>query len=416
MSPEAALAAFFDAARPPSLGLAVSGGGDSMALLHLAAGWAEGAGVRLEVATVDHRLRPEAAAEAAMVARATAALGLRHETLVWQEAPGRGNLQDAARRARYRLLAGWARGRGLQAVALGHTLDDQAETFLMRLGRGSGVDGLSAMRADWQADGMRWLRPLLWLRRADLRAWLKARAIAWAEDPSNEDSRYARVRARRALAELAPLGIGAEGLAATAGRLAGAREALARSAHEAARAYCRIEAGEVVFAPAALDLPEETLARLVAHALCWVSSSEYRPRHAALLRVLAGLGAGRRAVLHGCLLSPGRGGGAERGAGFRIGREYQAVRGETARPGALWDRRWRLTGPDPEARIGALGDALDECPGWRETGLSRDCLSASPAAFRADRLIAAPLAGLANGWSAAFAPARGDFHDTLLFH
>ncbi len=416
MSPEAALAGFLGAARPQSLGLAVSGGGDSMALMHLAAGWAEGAGVRLEVATVDHRLRPEAAAEAAMVARAAAALGLRHETLVWREAPGRGNLQDAARRARYRLLGGWAEARGLAAVALGHTLDDQAETFLMRLARGSGVDGLAAMRADWQADGMRWLRPLLGLRRAALRAWLEARAISWAEDPSNDDSRYARVRARAALAELAPLGISAEGLAATAGRLSRARAALARAAHDAARAYCRIEAGEVVCAPAALDLPEETLTRLVAHALCWVSSSEYRPRHAALMRALADLHAGRRAVLHGCLLSPGRGGGANGGAGFRIGREFQAVRGETARPGALWDRRWRLTGPDEQAEIAALGDALAECPDWRETGLSRDCLRASPAAFRAGRLIAAPLAGLANGWSAEFHPARGDFHDTLLFH
>ncbi len=409
MSPEAALSKALGNTGLRRLGLAVSGGGDSMALLYLAHDWAAQNRVALEVASVDHRLRPEAAGEAAMVARAADALGLRHEVLTWQEAPGSGNLQDAARRARYSLLAGWARARGLDAVALGHTLDDQAETFLMRLGRGSGVDGLAAMHADWRAGGMRWLRPLLGVRRAALRDWLRARELPWAEDPSNEDGSYQRVRAREVLPALAPLGITPERLAATATRLGRARSALSQAAQDAARAHCRTEAGDVLFARAAFDLPEEILGRLTAHALCWVASNPYRPRHKALARALEGLRAGTRATLHGCLLTPGAG-------GFRIAREYQAVKGVEARPGALWDARWRLQGPGQNITVRALGEALAEAPGWRQTGLPRTSLLASPAAFSGATLVAAPLAGLANGWSAEFNPSAGDFLDTLLFH
>ncbi|HHB81455.1 MAG TPA: tRNA(Ile)-lysidine synthetase, partial [Aliiroseovarius sp.] len=274
---------------------------------------------------------------------------------------------------------------------------------------GSGVDGLAAMRGDWQADGQRWLRPLMQVSRQSLRDWLGAHGIEWVDDPGNDDTRYARVRARAALASLAPLGITAEGLSATATRLSRARATLSQAAYEAARAHCRTQLGDVVFAPAALDLPEETLTRLTAHALCWVASAAYRPRYDALVHALAQVRAGQGASLHGCVLTPGRG-------GFRISREYQADTGMTTTPSALWDQRWRLAGPVADATIAALGEALVECPDWRDTGLARTSLRASPAVFRAGRLIAAPLAGCANGWSAEFDPKRGDFHDTLLFH
>ena len=409
MTPEQALAERFSAPRPDRIGLAVSGGGDSMALMVLAHNWAAQNATTLEVATVDHRLRPEAAGEARTVAREAAALGLAHTTLVWQEAPGTGNLQDAARRARYGLLGEWARARGLDAVALGHTLDDQAETFLMRLARGSGVDGLAAMRADWQADGIRWLRPLLPVRRQALRNWLTMRAISWVDDPSNDDLVYTRVRARRALKALAPLEIDAESLVATAKRLHRAREALAEATFQAACAHCRTQSGDVLFDAEVLALPEEILTRLCAHALGWVSSNPYRPRYAALTRALADVQAKKRTSLHGCLISPEQ-------DGFRISREYQAVKDFQAKPKALWDQRWRLHGPGQGVTIRALGEALESCPDWRETGLARASLQASPAAFIGPRLHAAPLAGMANGWSAEFDPTAGDFTDTLLFH
>jgi len=413
LTPEAAFARALEAASRAAplgaLGLAVSGGGDSMALLHLAAGWAGPRGLRLEVATVNHRLRPEAAGEARLVGDTARALGLTHTVLEWRGAPGQGNLQDAARQARQRLLADWAGGLGLDAVALGHTADDQAETFLMRLARGSGVDGLSPMRADWQAQGTRWLRPLLGLSRAGLRDWLGARGLAWVEDPSNDDARFARVRARRALAALAPLGLDVAGLNATATRMGRAREVLRRAAHDAAGKFCRTQSGDVLIAAGARELPPDTFTRLVAGALVWVASAPYRPRYAALVGALDEVAQGQTRSLAGCLLIPEAG-------GIRICREYQSVKACQAAPGQLWDKRWRLIGPEPGATIAPLGRAIEACPEWRQAGRPRAALMADPAVFVDDALAAAPLAGLSRGWSAEFHPSCGEFSDMLLSH
>ena len=214
---------------PTRIALAVSGGGDSMAMLALAHGWARVMGVGLAVVTVDHGLRDGSAAEAAMVARECAALGHAHATLRWHW-DGTGNLQDAARDARLRLIDGW-RG-DIAHVLFAHTRDDQAETVLLRLARGSGVDGLSAMsdrrrvtpatpaRGFWQ------IRPLLEEARADLRHHADTLRLPYVDDPSNDDPRFQRVRARQALAVLADLGVTPEALSDTARRLTRARDAL----------------------------------------------------------------------------------------------------------------------------------------------------------------------------------------------
>lgn len=178
--------------------MAVSGGPDSLALLLLAQAALPG---RVEAATVDHGLRPESAEEAAMVARTCAALGVPHATLA--VAVGAGNLQAQAREARYAALAEWMAQRGLTALATAHHADDQAETLLMRLNRGSGVAGLAGVRARGQIPGaaLSLLRPLLGWRRAELAAVVAAAGLTAAADPSNADPRFDRVRIRRALAE-----------------------------------------------------------------------------------------------------------------------------------------------------------------------------------------------------------------------
>lgn len=179
------------------LGLAVSGGPDSLALLLLASAARPGL---VEAATVDHGLRPESAGEAAMVADVCARIGVVHATLPVAVADG--NLQAEARAARYAALAGWMEQRGLAALATAHHADDQAETLLMRLNRASGVAGLAGVRARGPVPGTRLplVRPLLEWRRAELTRVVADAGLSAVEDPSNEADRFDRVRLRKALA------------------------------------------------------------------------------------------------------------------------------------------------------------------------------------------------------------------------
>lgn len=180
------------------LGLAVSGGPDSLALLLLAQAALPG---QVEAATVDHGLRSGSADEAAMVARTCADLGVPHATLA--VTLDTGNIQSRAREARYSALRDWAAARGLGALATAHHADDQAETLLMRLNRGSGVAGLAGVRARGKVSGsdLPLLRPLLDWRRGELAKVVAAASLQAAADPSNLDERFDRVRIRSALAQ-----------------------------------------------------------------------------------------------------------------------------------------------------------------------------------------------------------------------
>jgi tRNA(Ile)-lysidine synthase len=411
---------------PARMGVSVSGGSDSTALMHLAARWAGPRGVALHVVTINHGLRPEAAAEAVQVAAQAARLALPHCILTWDGWSGQGNLQDAARRARRGLLEHW-RG-GIRDILLGHTMDDQAETFWLNLSRGSGVAGLAAMAERTGLRGVNpiaptsfagarpegppggpaalW-RPLLGERRAELRRWLQAQGIAWCEDPSNANPRFDRVRVRQALEQSMLPGVTVEGLAATAARMQRARAALALRAAEVADRSARVEHGDVVFGRAALaQIDEEIRATLLAHALRWVASSDYRPRAAALDRTIAAVLEGRVATLHGCLMRPGR-------AEIRVTREARAVAGMRIpfNGDCLWDRRWRIRGPVPDgAEVRPLSDAHPADPAH---GLPRTSLAARPALWIGDTLLAVP--GLdAAGWQAELQPPWGGFRDSLL--
>jgi tRNA(Ile)-lysidine synthase len=203
------------------IGLAVSGGPDSIAMLLLAHAAIPG---RFEVATVNHGLRPEAAEECALVVAACDARGIPCEVLT--VVVGEGNVQEQARLARYAALAKWAAARGLAAIATAHHADDQAETLLMRLNRGSGVAGLAGIRGSGvtPGGGMRVIRPLLSFRRQELGQVVQAAGVATADDPSNADDRFDRVRIRKALADCDWLDPAA--LAQSARNLADAYEAL----------------------------------------------------------------------------------------------------------------------------------------------------------------------------------------------
>lgn len=203
------------------MGLAVSGGPDSLALLLLAHAALPG---QVAAATVDHGLRAESAAEAEMVGRICAALGVPHAVLCVNVDPG--NLQAAARAARYAALAQWLELGALSAIATAHHADDQAETLLARLNRGSGVAGLAGVRARGMVPETRLplLRPLLGWRRAELAKVVAAAGIEPAQDPSNHNPRFDRVRLRQALAGADWIEVPA--LAASAAHLADADAAL----------------------------------------------------------------------------------------------------------------------------------------------------------------------------------------------
>jgi tRNA(Ile)-lysidine synthase len=409
---DAAFAAL-DALRPEGpLGVAVSGGGDSLALMLLAAEWGAARRVSIAVASVDHGLRPEAAAEAAAAVARAAALGLPATVLRWRGWDGRGNLQAAAREARTALLADWAAREGLAAVALGHTLDDQAETVLLRLARGSGVDGLSAMAPGTRRAGTLWLRPLLGLRREALRDWLAARGEMWVDDPSNDDPAFARVAARRALAALAPLGIEPAGLAATAARLRRARAALEAQTDSLWAAAARWGAAGALRldAPSLRAAPDEIALRLLARGMSAVSGEPLRPRLAALESLLAAaregsLGRGR--TLHGCVAWTAAGAVA-------LAREPAAAVTTLPAPlAALWDGRWRVAavGPGEVRALGPAGEAALAAArraGWRPPArwarAPRPARLTTPALWLGDRLACAPAAGFGAGLDARLAP------------
>lgn len=409
-APGHVLAGYFQNRPVPALGLAVSGGGDSIALLRLAVDWAGGK-VPLAAVTVDHGLRPEAAEEARFVAQVCAGLAVPHEVLCWRGWDGRGNLQDQARRARYGLIADWAQARGLTDVALAHTQDDQAETFVMRLARASGVDGLAAM-ADRQVHWVRFHRPLIGCTRDALRTVLADLGQGWVEDPSNSDPNYDRIRVRQAMPGLAELGMSVEALSHVAQNMAQAREALNWACHRFALDHLTMQGPDVrIDARAFADLPDELQRRLLAHVLTWLSGAGYGPRRDPLQQMLDAARAGRRMVLHGCVLT-------HRQKGLHLHREYAAVAHTQAIPGTLWDHRWILSGPDqPELTVHALGQTgLDQLPDWRALGRPAAAVMADPAVWQGDRLIAAPLSGFANGWYAEPPKGRLDCHSALLSH
>ncbi len=282
-----------------TIALAVSGGPDSLALLLLAHAACP---TRIAAATVDHGLRAEAEEEAAMVARLCARLGVDHATLpvtVTQDGQG---LQAAARAARYAALGAWCHGRGASALATAHHLDDQAETLLMRLARGAGLAGLSAMRRARpmaEAPGVTLIRPLLGWRKADLERVAIAARLEPAHDPSNHDSRYDRTRARALLAGGWPA---PERLAAVAARLGEAEDALAWSSRAIAAARLVVTDGIAQADPA--GLPREHRRRLLLAGIAALAPGP-APRGEAIDRLLDALDRGAIATLAGLRCDPG---------------------------------------------------------------------------------------------------------------
>ncbi len=396
--------------------LAVSGGSDSVALLHLFARWRDAVGGTVPpavVITVDHGLRPRAAAEAEDVARLARSRGLPHATLAWEGDKPVADLQAAARAARYRLLADFACDNGLDAVVTAHTRDDQAETLMMRLAHGSGLAGLAAMRpARPLGDGVTLVRPLLAVGREMLRATLRAAGIAWSEDPSNADTRFARPRLRALAGPLAEAGLTPSALATVARRLARADAAIEAAVDALEDATLARHPGGVtaIELAAFAAAPEEVALRLLARAVGEIGGEPYGPRlerlerlHAELLESPAGDGGRFRRTLGGAVVE-------RRGHTLWVHRETgrRGLPSLRLAPGGTvgWDGRFHaaLTASAPSAvTIAALGPGARGAVGRAAERWPAAALATVPAAFADGAVVAVPAFGVFadEAWRAA---------------
>ncbi|HFD87825.1 MAG TPA: tRNA lysidine(34) synthetase TilS [Gammaproteobacteria bacterium] len=398
------------------LTLAVSGGVDSMCLMHLVSRWIErqmhNADRQVQVVTVDHALRSGSTAEARLVARQAAALGLPHKILVWEGDKPATGLQQAARHARYGLireyLAGQARKTGggdMPALVSAHHLDDQAETVLMRLARGSGADGLGAMGRKVHAHGLVILRPLLEVPKARLLATARERDIAFMEDPSNANRDFERVRLREARNVLDELGLSSRALALSARRLARAARAIELAVDDLiARSDLKVhDCGYVSlqFAPF-LHASEELRIRLMARVLRAMNGGTGRSGAPVNLEKLEDLVTAldspdfSGATLQRCQILVGR---QERLVVLReSGRDGLEARLLQPADSIIWDDRFCLSLSDHfdhalEVKALSGADWIELKRKYRdleEAGISQRLAVTLPALWQEDRLLAVP--------------------------
>ena len=395
---------------PAPLAVAVSGGSDSLALLHLAHLWAQRHASSVQAVTVDHGLRPEAASEARYVGEIAAGLGIEHSVVHWRGWNGQGNLQDQARRARYALMADWAKSQDIGSVLVGHTADDQAETFLMRLARGAGVDGLSAMDQHFGMAGTQFVRPLLHARRQDLRLFLENLGVQWVDDPSNHDPRYERVKVRDQLPVLAGIGIDTATLSQVADHMSEAHQAVVWAARQFALSHMVQQHGDLHIDAAALAaLPDAVVRHLLGAALQWIASADYGARGKDLGRFMSAARTQQGATLHGCQM-------VHRKGEIALFREFAAVQSTQCSIADIWDGRWSFDVVEaPEgAYVAALGQAgLAQCPTWRESGRRAAAVMADPAIWHAGAVISAPTAGFEAKNHAILRPVGEEFINSL---
>jgi tRNA(Ile)-lysidine synthase len=401
--------------RAPHVAVAVSGGPDSLALTLLLAEWAHSRNGRVDALTVDHQLRAESAAEAEQVGRWLAPLpGVTHRVLPWRDPKPESGIQAAAREARYRLLAAHCRDHAILHLSVAHHRDDQTETHRLRAAHGSGTIGLAGMSAVRPLDGVRLLRPLLSVAKAELLALLQARGQPWISDPSNNNPAFERVRLRasaeteteaRDLAALHRLGLERQRLEDEAASILAERLTVHASGW------------------AELDLDAFAEAAASSLAFGWVLQSlggnDYPVAAERRLEALARIRAYDAAdfTLGGCHLR-------RHGARLEIHRDWGAIRHRLAADpepkapgmGSLWDGRFAVTvspGLSPNsgftiARMGEHGLRQLGRLGHSQAGygISEPARKALPALWQDDRLVCAPLLGFGSGLKARFRPAR----------
>ncbi|HTW54115.1 MAG TPA: tRNA lysidine(34) synthetase TilS [Stellaceae bacterium] len=391
---DAALAAIGGFEPAPLMAVGVSGGPDSLALVILADRWARQRGGVAWALIIDHRLRPESAAEAQRAAGWLAARGIPHAVLVWRQDKPATGIQAAARAARYRLLAEWCTGRGCLHLLTAHHRADQAETYLIRRRAKSAADGLAGMSAVREMPNVRLVRPLLTVPKARLVAFLRTEGQDYLQDPSNRNPAFERSRVR--------MDSEREGVEVTIAKMRRhARSRIARERELAAllaRSVTLHPAGFAVIDPAVIaaagELGEQALGRVV----MVLGGLAYPVRHERLRRLREGLAEApdRARTLGGCHFVPWR------SRLLALREAARAAPPATLAPGRslLWDRRFRATLPSAAERplqVGALGvdgvAALGSASGGDDNPLPRLVYPVLPALWDEAGLAAVPHLG-----------------------
>jgi tRNA(Ile)-lysidine synthase len=396
-------ALFAAVAGEPAIALAVSGGADSLALMLLAQRWVASldAAPRLVVYSVDHGLRPEAAAEVAMVLQAAAALGLPARGLAWTGAKPETGMQEAARIARYRLMGSAMAEDGATVLLTAHHMQDQAETVLMRMAHGSGIEGLKGMAAMAAIEGVRVHRPLLAVDPTALRAVVDAAGLAPAEDPSNADPHYERVRWRQAMPQLAALGLDAQALTLLADRMAETDAAIAQMADGCFSEIVRLDgfgAARIELAPF-VGLSPAISTRLLGRVLNIVGGRQ-KPRALGqverLRQTIAEQGLAKATTVLGCVIRIKDGAVAvAREPGRALPSDaVLAPHGEL-----VWDERFRIVNASPEA--GLTASVADYLPRHRLEEFLGFKVTAPAEAIRTAPIVRDAAGGVLSlgGWS-----------------
>ena len=381
---------------PKGLALAISGGGDSMAMLNLAASCARTRKLDLLALTVDHGLRSDSASEAEMVAARCASLGINHKTLHWRGAKPINGMQAAARQARYGLMSQAALSSEIDLLATAHTRDDQIETVMMRSLRGGGR-GMAGMSPLTRVSGIRLVRPLLGQTRLELRQTLQANRIRWIEDPSNQNADFERVRARHRVAHLIDTGIDPLRVADLSHAGTALRRWNDRLAVELLTNHVKWnDAGCAVVEGALLTARPAPAANAALGALAMFAGGLSRPP---AQPELDNLRSWASAAVDGDARTLGRCVFRRLGGGLHIWRENRDLAEVEIRPGETlaWDNRYRISmsesAPGP-AQIGPLG--IKGGPELVENGLlssqivAAKALETLPALRRNGHIIATP--------------------------
>lgn len=396
-------ALFAEVAGEAAVGLAVSGGADSLALMLLAQRWASGQAKapQLIIYSVDHGLRAAAADEVAMVLQAAAALGLTARGLAWSGSKPESGVQEAARIARYRLMGEAMAADGASVLLTAHHQQDQAETVLMRMAHGSGIEGLKGMSAFAEVDGVRVHRPLLGVDPASLRAIVREAGLVPADDPSNADPHYERVRWRQAMPPLAELGLDAATLAVFADRMAEADAAIAQMADGCFSEIVRLDgfgAARIELSPF-VGLSPAISTRLLARALNIVGGRQ-KPRALGqverLRQLIAGQGLAKATTVLGCVIRIKDGAIA---VAREPGRALPADAPLAPHGELVWDERFRIVNASPDS--GFVASVADYLPRHRLEEFLGFKVTAPAEAIRTAPIVRDASGGVLSlgGWS-----------------